>query len=292
MMAYISGLIGGMSELDLQGAQVIDMAARVKSILRKSPSPERGGSDEAAFSDSDASSTSPSVATTATTVASRKSSSTVSFEDVARDVEDGEIVVPSLRSREEWIREVNARRGACLIEKFRAAEGEGLEGGLRAEGLQVVLFGVGGERDENGEEEESEEDTDIETDDEDDGDDGEMIEIIFETDDGDDEGGEDEEEEEDDEDDDDDQDEEQSEEDEVKEKTEETKGETQEDAKEEAEEEPKGETQEETKDAEKQDDEPKGDDKKDDSMEFARTFMQSEIGRGFRYPMCQPAVVL
>ncbi|KAI2471494.1 hypothetical protein F4781DRAFT_113155 [Annulohypoxylon bovei var. microspora] len=203
------------------------MASSLKSILRKSSVDETEAPD-----------------------AGRKMS--VCFEDVlARDGE-GKAVSPTTKSRDEWLRDVDARRGAKLIDQFRAGEGAGLaEDGPKStytyqlvenptgngEGMEVVLYAK------------SEDGSDEETDDEaEDDDGGEKIEVIFEIDDGDDDDDDDDQEGDDDDDDDDD--------------------------------------DEEDEEEEKKDDNEKGE---KDSMTFARTFLQSEIGN--RYPMCERVLI-
>ncbi|KAI0887114.1 uncharacterized protein GGS22DRAFT_104567 [Annulohypoxylon maeteangense] len=164
----------------------------------------------------------------------------VSFGDVlARDVEGGAVVPSSTRSRVEWMQEVNARRGADLIEKFRDAQGARAccVGVGESAGREVVLYALAegeGEDDSGSETEDEDEDED------EDGDEDEVIEVVFERD-SDDDG--DDADDNDDDDDDDDDDDEKSED---EEKKDETKGEK-------------------------------------DSMEYARTFLQSEIGS--RCPM-------
>ncbi|KAI1212338.1 uncharacterized protein F4807DRAFT_367198 [Annulohypoxylon truncatum] len=205
----------------------------------------------------------PAMATT-TTAATMARKINVSFEDVlARDGEDGRIVPPSMRSRDEWIREVNKRRGANLIEKFRGLESEGKgddDGDAYCQvtlvenvgddgfGKEVVLYEATSS--ESDDDDESDEDTEVESESESedgDGDEGggaEKIEVIFGSDseDDDDDGGDDDEEEDGDED--------------EKEKKEEAKGEAK-------------------KDDETKEDHMKGE---KDSMEYARTFLQSEVG--------------
>ncbi|KAI1452094.1 hypothetical protein F4805DRAFT_54137 [Annulohypoxylon moriforme] len=162
-----------MSTHDLHGAQALTMAS-LKGILRK-PSI---GDERAAF-----------------LPPPRKNS--VSFGDVlARDVEGGQVVHPSARSRDEWMREVNRRRGANLIEMFRDSEGaracrvslvESVGDGDGV-GKEVVLYELASDsEEESGEEsedddgdDESESEDEVEDEGEDDG--ADKIEVIFESD--------------------------------------------------------------------------------------------------------------
>ncbi|KAI0380987.1 hypothetical protein F5Y04DRAFT_289189 [Hypomontagnella monticulosa] len=83
--------------------------------------------------------TAPPAATT--TTADKETNMAVAFDAIARNLETGETVPQSTKSRTEYLEEVRRRRGANLIDIFRAKEKAEREGAAKQDDGEIeVMF--------------------------------------------------------------------------------------------------------------------------------------------------------